>query len=277
MLEQNNEFENILAVLHEIDKTASFNVFIPSLKKEVKFKQLNTEQLKLLFKTNLEGTAVYNTKFILLLNEIIYNNCLEPNIDINKLTILDKFLIIFKTRIESISPEYNFVLTDKEKEIYNTEQSFAVFNLKDNYDNFVKQQPNFPSVIFSKDEYEVTIGLPTIDIESKFESDLFKNINFKITSEEDLQNILANTFVNEIAKYIQSIKINNSVIDFNEYDFKTAISIVEKLPAVIVNEVLKYIENYKNLITTLTTCDVVLQNNEHLFKEVPINIAFFNI
>jgi hypothetical protein len=265
----------ILNLLQDLNSAACFNIFIPSLKKEVKFKQLTAIQLKKLFKSNLNNVVIYNTKFVLLLNQIIKENCLDTEININNLTILDKFLILFKTRIESISTDYTFTLTDDEKKKYNIQQATAIYNIDQNYNNFVKQQINLEPVIIKNNNYCVTISLPTIEIENCFEEDIDKNSD-KIT-DEVLQNILANTFINEIAKYIQTIEIDSKTIILNELDFKTRIGIIEQLPATIVNEVLKYINNYKQIINILTSCNITLENNIQIIRDININAEFFNI
>lgn len=277
MSEQQNNLEEILNLLSSLNNSAGFDVFIPSLKRTVRFKQLNTEQLKRLLKTNIDEIPIYNTEFILLLNTFIKENCLDAEIDSNSFTILDKFLILFKTRIESISPDYEFILTTKEKEKYNTKQDSVIYSLETNYDNFLKQQINILPKIYQNNNYSVTITLPTIGIESKFEEEYHKNNNIQIKNKEDLQNILTNTFVNEVAKYIQILQIDKKTIDLNELDFNSRIAVVEQLPAAITNETIKYIDYYKSITNFITTCDLILDNKARVTKKVPIDASFFSV
>jgi hypothetical protein len=113
-----NNVQDVLQLLKELDLTSSFEVYIPSLKKNVKFKQLNTEQFKRLLKTVVDS-PIYNSEFIITANNIIKENCLEKDISTTNFNILDKLLIFIKMRIESVSPDFTFNLSKEEIAEYN--------------------------------------------------------------------------------------------------------------------------------------------------------------
>ena len=115
----------ILKMLKDIESAFSYSVYIPSLKKEVNFKQLTTEQLKTLYKTTI-NKAILNLEFNTNFNTIIKENCLDLEVHINKLTIYDKIFIFVKTRIECLSPDIKFYLNEDEKNELNTNDNTVV-------------------------------------------------------------------------------------------------------------------------------------------------------
>jgi hypothetical protein len=59
-MSQSDNIKDIINLLQGLDQETTFNLFIPSLQKEVPFKQLTTEQLKRILKTVVDS-PVYNT------------------------------------------------------------------------------------------------------------------------------------------------------------------------------------------------------------------------
>lgn len=258
---------DVLQLLKDLDKTNKFDVYLPSLQKNVPFKQLNTEQLKRLLKTIIDS-PIRNSEFITTFNNIIKNNILDETIDVDQLNVFDKTLILIKTRIDSISPEYTFTLSDEELE---NVSEFKI-NIKDIYDNFIQTAPTYSSEVIKNNNCEITVALPTLSIENKLEKELYKNVKLEITTPNELRETIGETFINELTKYILSIKIDENVIDLNQHNFKTRIKLVEQLPTSCINGVLKYIENYKTLLKPLIT-----HSKDGIEKDIPQDATFFNM
>jgi hypothetical protein len=261
-----------LNLLKDLDASAGFNVYIPSLEREVKFKQLTTEQLKLILKTTV-GTPLYNTEFILTFNDIIKENCLDQTIDIDNLTVYDKLHILFKTKIESISPDYTIEFSEEEVDAYNIDTNPVVLSVSKQYEAFVEKKINFTEKTFTYNDCIITCNIPTLATESKLESELHTNIDIDTLSNEELQNAIGETFVNEVTKFITSISIKGVGINLLNESFKNRVEVVEKLPTIIINNVLKYIEDYKNTIKQLVIFDI----NDSLQRELALDASLFNV
>jgi hypothetical protein len=273
MTPETNNVQDVLQLLKELDLSSAYDVYLPSLQKNVKFKQLNTDQLKRLLKTVIDS-PIYNTEFIVAFNQIIKENCLEEDIILTNLNILDKLLIFIKMRLESVNPVYTYTFTDEEvTENQLTEKTFSV-NLLDRYNNFINKKLNYEPQEYSFEKGSITCTLPTLSTENKLEKELHKNIKLEITTPEELRDTLGDTFINELAKYINSVKINDTEIDLSAHTFKTRLKIVEQLPTTVINNVLKYIEGYKKLTSTLTTIKVP---DSKIEKEIPQDATFFNV
>lgn len=271
-----NSKDSIINFLTELEAELKYNVYIPSLDKEVLFKQLTTEQLKLILQTAINST-IYNTDFILTINNIIKQNCLDVDVDTNTLTIFDKLFFIFKTKIECISPEYNFIFTDDEINEYSLENGTYSANIVDHFNTFKNTKPPLEKE-FTNGNFKIKCALPTLNIESKLEEELHTNITSTDTlTEQEMQNIVGETFVSELAKFINSITINDTLHDLNTLSFKDRTSIIEKIPVSIINDIIKYIENYKNIIDGLLSYTFVTDKGVAFERSFPIDATFFNI
>lgn len=266
----------LIEFFKELDTTNGYDVYIPSLDKEVKFKQLTTEQLKSLLKTAI-GTPIYNTEFTLALNTLIKENCIDKNIDTDLFTIYDKLFILFKIRIESISPNYSFYFTDDEIAEYNLQDSSTCISLLDHFNNFKNKNKKIASKVIQHDNISIECTLPTIGIENKFETELHKeNVTDNLTT-KDLQDIVGETFINELSKFISSITIDTTKYDLSAETFANRVKIVEKIPVNIVNDVIKYIEEYKKLTRELLVYIFNTDKDIYFEKEFPLDATLFNI
>ena len=263
-----NDFLN---ALKELDSNNGFNLYVPSLQKEIKFKQLTTEQLKSLLKTVVDS-PIYNSQFITTFNKIIKDNCLDESVDIKKFSIYDKLFILFKTRIESISSEYTLSFSEEEVKEHNLPFSEKVIDLNEHLQQFLKKQYTFLTETIEQDSYSLVCDLPTIETENKLEAELHKNIKIEVESTEELREIVGETFINELTKYINKITIGDNNLDLLTLDFKSRIKVVEKLPSNTINKVLKFIENYRQKTKELTSISI-----NGLQKDLPVDASLFNI
>ena len=92
------DFNKALNQLSQIANNYSFDVWIPSENKSIKFNEINAFQQKQILSGSMDS-SIYSKKFNSALYDIIQNNCSE---DISTFTILDKILICLQLR-EKIS------------------------------------------------------------------------------------------------------------------------------------------------------------------------------
>jgi len=266
--------KNLIEQLKALDNDISIQVFIPSLQKNIKFKQLTTEQLKRILKTSVD-TTVFNTLYNSTINTIIAENAIDCNT--NKLTIFDKILIVFKLKMECISSDFTFYFNEDEIKQNNLEDTFKTVSVLEHFNSFIEKQINFKDEIFSFNNCTISCSLPTIATENLLDVELNKNIPAEVETEEGLRNVIGITFINEITKYITSIKINETVVDLTILPFNDRIKVIENLPTAIINNVIKYAENYKNSIKDLVVYNFVLDTGANLIKDFPTDASFFNI
>ena len=269
------DVKDILSLIKDLDNNTNFNLYIPSLQKEIGFKQLTTEQLKRILKTVIDS-PIYNTEFTLTLNSIIKENCLDKEINTENFTVYDKMLILFKTRIESISTELTLNFTDEEKDQFKGIEDSKVINLAEHFNSFIEKNISFQEETFELNKCILVCNLPTIQTENKLEKELHKNTKLEVSTTEELRNIVGETFINELVKYISQITVNEKTIDLIALPFKTRINIIESLPTTLINKVIKYIEKYRDAIKPLLTTKIVVQDKE-ITKDIPQDASFFNM
>jgi hypothetical protein len=274
------EIKDILSALKTLDETTGFEVFIPSLQKEVKFKQLTTEQLKRILKSVVDS-PVYNTEFTLSFNDIIKENCLDNTVTTQNFTIYDKIFILLKTRIESISSDFNYIFTKEEKDENNLKLEKTPIDLSSIYQLAVKNYHTLSEELIEQDQCSIKCNLPSLLTENKLEKELHKNVKLEVESPEELRNIIGETFINEVTKFISSIKVNDTSIDLTSIDFKNRIKIVEQLPTNLINKVIKYIETYRNDTKKILNFTVSVKNEQDqtitLDKDLSLDASLFNM
>ncbi len=87
---------NSTNILREIALKNAISVYLPSLKKEIKFTPLTIAQQRQIYECASDNLA-FQTKFILATYEIIKNNCLEPNV-VDNLNAIDRVSILISLR-----------------------------------------------------------------------------------------------------------------------------------------------------------------------------------
>ena len=114
--------------------------------------------------------------------------------------------------------------------------------------------------------------LPTIETENKLEKELHKNVKIEVESTDELREIIGETFINELTKYINKVTIGSKELDLFSLDFKSRVKVVEQLPTNMINKTLKYIESYRNKIKELTSVNI-----NGVVKDIPSDASFFNM
>jgi len=264
--EKMGSLEEVIGMMDRVNEVFSYEVWIPSLKKNVMFREINTSQQKRLIKAIIDS-PVYNTEFIFALRKIIKENCVDTSIDVDELTIMDKLMIAMKMRSVSVGDSLELQVPVGEGEDKRTIQRAVSLEklLKD-----LKKKVKIPKVeIFSDDKnvYEVTCGLPTILNEYKLEDEMRKNNETRdIKNYDELRQSVGDVFIGEVAKYIRGLAIKEgdqlTKIDLNALSFRNRITLIEKLPEQITKQVVNYIDKVKKELDKVTLVSVNVGTNE---------------
>jgi len=276
---QVKKLEDVLGIMNRVNEVFSFSVYIPSLKKDVPFRELNTSQQKRLVKAIIDS-PIYNTQFILTLRQIIKENCADASVNTDELTILDKLLIAIKMRSVCINDTLEFSIKTqdddgKEKEV---KRGISLQKVLDD----IKTKLVIPdplSVIDDHKAYEVTCSVPTIKTEYDMESELRQN-NEKIdvNNINELRETIGNVFINEICKFVNKVVINlnneQTIINMNELTFEQRIKIVENLPKKITENIIKYVNNVKENLNKVTLFEFNIKGKKYE-ERLEVDGSFF--
>lgn len=263
MSQDKQNINELLTALKAVSKETGYQIWIPSLSKEVKFSDISTGQQKELIRA-LVDNPVYRTNFILSFFQILKDNCQDQTVDIGNLNILDKFAIAVQLR--------SLAFGDKVKVEVNDEP--VMVDIKGDY----KQKftiLDFPfSPIYDASGVSVQVTVPTIAREAQLEKELRTNLaKGSVESYEDVRNILADAYIGELAKYICKVNIGEQTINLDQLDFKSAYKVVEALPVALVKQVVGYLELTQQIIGKWATFPTVVDPTNTV--EITVDAAFF--
>ena len=207
------------------------------------FYQLSTNQLKELIKTVVDSPltqAAFNTT----LSRIMKDSFVDREASSGSFNIVDRLLFCLTTRIESLSPIFNAAQKDKTIEV-------NLLELKEKLVSAVEiNRPFFSDQQTISGDVRLAYGLPLVSTENQLNEELYKNADINIETPNELRKVLGEAFINEIAKTVKTLSVQDKTLDFNTVTFKSRLKTIESLPASLVQEVIGYVEKYKGVIDT---------------------------
>lgn len=271
--------DEVLGLMDRVNEVFSYEVWVPSLKRNVMFREINTNQQKRLIKAIIDS-PIYNTQFIFALRKVIQENCVDKTINVDDLTIIDKLIIAMKMRSVSISDVVELKVPLKDGK--STQRAISLEKILGELKNTVSI-PDDATFTDDKNIYEVKCGLPTISTEYKLEDELRRNIEEKeVKSYEELRKNIGDVFMGEVAKYIRSISINNgediTKIDLSSINFKDRMTLIGRLPEKVTKKVVEYIDTTKKEINKITLVKVNIgteEEPEYKEENFSIDAGFF--
>jgi len=214
-------FEKIEAL-----NTNKVSIFVPRLKKNLKFKPLSLGQQKNLIASLADGPTGA-VRFTRLLNDIIVENGPEETF-----FVMDRIPIVIQLRINALGAELK-----QDDKVYNLKEIVEAIKV-DVYS--VETEPKF-------EEYGITINcsIPTLDTESK----IISKCEDLVEQQKDnkLSDNVSAIYIHEIIKYIDSVEFDNEKLNFKDLNTPQKIKIIEKLPLSLNKQVINYIEKLREI------------------------------
>lgn len=240
MSQENKEFYELL---NELVNEQTFDLELTN-GTVVKCKQLTTAQLKELIKAVVDSPLT-QTNFNTISTEVFKKSVLLPSDYISN--TLDRLLFLIETRIRSISSTMT-VNTDEGNKVID------FIKVKNNLVESIKRNANLTiDQTLTENGIEVTVGIPTLDVEGQLIEEIYKDFVVNTDDPDDIRKMLGEAFINEIAKTFKQIKIQDKTLDLSTISFKSRIQTIETLPASLVQQVVKYLEDYKKIIDDALT------------------------
>ena len=216
--------DKVLGKLKEYSNSDKIDCLVLSKKENKSFTSLTAKQQKDLIEAAASGSkaAFLYPKAI---NTILLENCEDRS-----LLVSDRALIVLALRVHSFGP-----LQKIEKN-----GEFIEINLQKILDNYDKDIDIKYTETFSQGPISINCSVPTIE---QFEND------------SKIHKLLSEIYILEIAKYITSIEITEKepiVLDLKTQTVSQNIKTVESLTASLVQKILGFIANIKNLENNIT-------------------------
>lgn len=267
--------EQVLAAAKKSSVAYASGIWVPSLKREVKFNELNTAQQKKLIKSIIDS-PVFNTEFIGTFHDIVKENCVEPDVDINKLTVLDKLMIALGTRISSIGNEMQVEVDTK-----SGKKVTVTIDLKKVYEIAKETTKSLESRVFTDEIYYVQCSTPSIEMEYQIEKELREtSANTNIETSDQLRATIGDAFVSEIAKFISGVTIKGEsgevLINWQGFSFKDRIKIIESFSTKLLKQILAYVSEVRTELDKIEIINFEVEG-EVFTRRLSIDGSFFMI
>lgn len=234
------DFNKALQALEKVSESFTVNAWVPSLQKEVKFKQIDAKQQKNILSSAMD-TSIYNTSFIKTFYDILKQNILEKDIEVDNLTLTDKISIGLALKSQ-LSDEILLVFGEK-KDI---PEKFKIQPIIDNLKQFKTPNPIVLDATSENFSLKVELSPVTVGIENDYDSQYKGNKKQEdIKTTEDVQKIISEAFLGELSKYITKLWINNTEIDYKSLSYNQKMRIIEKLPSSFLQKLLDNISIWK--------------------------------
>lgn len=220
-----HQVKNLIEELTAINESNTVSISVPSVKKKIKFKLFSVGQQKDLLRTAFEGVEGAVRSGVIF-NDIILSNSTQ---DV-EFSLIDRAPILLDLRKHSISEKVT--ISDKEYELKDL-PAMSVEDIKCNDEieyNGIKVKVNIPTL---KQDREIS---------EKIVAEIGK-LNDEVKRKDSVNILLAY----EIIKFITSIEINDSILDFSEISVYERKKIVDNLPIKLNNSIIDFISNYKSV------------------------------
>jgi len=243
---------SILSKLNDLNNSNLITVYVPSAKKEMKFRPLSVKQQKDLIKSGLDG-ALAGITISNIIGEIIIDNSVEKY----DFLVTDKLPILLALRKQSFGSI--FILKEDEKD--------TEFNL----DDILEKSLNYSfdtQVEIKLANTDVIAHVDVIKIQDDIKINQYQLDKLRKNKEEAISETVGSMFIYEIIKFVTKILIGNEELDLTTLPIKDRLTIIESVPVTLNNSILEYIQQFrKEEAEYVTVGDKVLPIDARLFAK----------
>tara|TARA_R100000005_G_scaffold88915_1_gene59114 strand:- start:194 stop:955 length:762 start_codon:yes stop_codon:yes gene_type:complete len=211
--------KDFLKKLAELE--TDFNIYVPSLGKEVSTIPLTLKQQKDIISTatgGVQGSLEFTRK----VNEAILENVKEK-----KLFPYDRVPIIVQLRKQSLGDR---VLADNYEYV-------SLDNVVKNCKNEKAKFENTKEI--TVDSLKLKLRIPTLKEENEIIASCITEL--ETIDPDDVSETVGTVFVFELIKYIHTISIKHEVVAFSDLKIQDRIDIIEKLPLSVYNQLVSFL------------------------------------
>ena len=219
-----SDITNILKELQAVEDDSVVDIFVPSVNRLVKFKPLSVKQHHEILKCGIDGISG-SIKLSVILNKIIIDNCLE-SIDF---VVYDTEWVLLNLRIAHVGTS----ITLEER----------TYNLGDLARN-VKPFDYIAEVLYK--DISVQLAVPTIKLDIEISEACYKDFSKGNIEDKKVSDTISSMLSYEIAKFIRTVSVNDTTIDFEGLSIVDKRKILDSLPLTINNKITEFITKYRN-------------------------------
>ena len=114
------------------------------------------------------------------------------------------------------------------------------------------------------DNLKLTLKVPTLREENSILTKCEQDIS---TEQDQLKDGVGKLYIYELLKYIQSVQVDDDILDLSDVKISERVKLVEKLPLSVYTKVSSFIEDINKYNSDLLTVDE---------EEISIDVEFFD-
>ena len=124
---------------------------------------------------------------------------------------------------------------------------------------------------FGDKKLAIAISVPSITLEKNYEFEMHRKDKTvdDIKTTKDIKDIVSKEFLGELSKYIRIVKIESATFEFEKLTFPQRVSVVEKLPSSLVQEILTKITLWKKELDDVLTVKLS-DSTDYIIKIDPL-------
>lgn len=261
---------NFSAVLEAFENENAYSLFVPSLKREVKFKPLNIGHQKKLIKATIDN-PVFQTRFIIAIYDILVENCCEDFKKLN-LNIID----------------FNSILLQYRKNVHGDE--ITITNEGKEYKGTVSEsieKINALEPIIEQDIVEgnicIVIKTPSLYDQYRIEKELRDgklNDEQIINGATNVSSSIGDAFVGEVSKYIKDLvllKEERVSAGYSGLAFTNKHKLIEQLPSTLIKKALPIISAFTAKLNEALTITGSTVENESKQVAITVDAGLFPV
>lgn len=227
------DVKNFLADLKQVNDNNTVSIKVPSTKKKATFKRFNVTQQKKLLRSAFDGVEG-TIESVSVFNNIIKDNC-EDEIDF---LLCDRSAVLLELRKASIGT--------------NIDIKGKTYDLKELKPYDIKDVELTTTIEDSG--IEVTARIPTLENDTKINTKMIAELG-KLTDEQKRKQSIELVLIYEIIKFIDTIKLGDTALKFDDISTYERFSIVNELPLALNNAIIDYITRSKKIEEEALTFD----------------------
>lgn len=230
-----NDVKSFLTDLKQVNDSRTVSIVVPSTNKKATFKRFSVTQHKQLIRAAFDGIGG-NVESQNIFNKIIKDNCSEE-IDF---LLCDRDSILLELRKVSVGTDFKI-----------NNKTYNLAELKP-YD--ITDIELTATIVDEDSSLKVDVRVPTLDTDSKINTKAIAELG-KLSEDQQRKRSVEILLIYEIAKYIDTVKISDIELKFDDISIYEKVTIINELPMTVNNKIIDYITKTRAVGTKSLTFD----------------------
>jgi len=230
-----NNFTDIISAIEQVNKDNLIDVYVPSIGTFAKFSPLTVQHQKKIIGSALESASLNLVYSSLVSSEVIKTCCQDPTLN---LLAIDRDPVMIGLRTKTLGYDVN---------VQDPEGEDIPFNIREHVDSFETIKPDsslFEEKSITDNGITVKISPPNMKRDDTVNRVVIPEQE-RAKNKDDIKEMISSAVTYEYIKYIRSIQVGDTMLDFIPNVSKKLITVVESLPMSLSRKIVDEINKTK--------------------------------